>query len=189
MTGMELETRPVTPERWNDLATLAGERGFASGCWCMWWRLSSKDFGHCSGAEQRAALETLVADGREPGLLGYRDGVPVGWVALAPRDEHVRLNRSTKLYAVDDAPVWSVSCFYVHRAHRRAGVMEQLLDAAVEHASARGVECLEAYPIDTTARKHTSAELYTGTLALFERAGFTEVARRGGRPIVRRRLA
>jgi hypothetical protein len=48
---------------------------------------------------------------------------------------------------------------------------------------------VEAYPIDTAGAKRSSAELYTGTLAMFERAGFEEVARRGGRPIVRRAVA
>lgn len=188
MIDIELDTHPVTADRWDDLTALAGERGFQSGCWCMFWRLSSRELGDRSRADKRAALRSLVTDGREPGLLGYRDGQPVGWVALAPRHEHARLNRSTKLYPVDQEPVWSVSCFYVHRAHRRTGVMERLLEAAVGYAAARGVESLEAYPIDTAARKHASAELYTGTLRMYERAGFTEVARRGGRPIVRRTL-
>jgi hypothetical protein len=48
---------------------------------------------------------------------------------------------------------------------------------------------VEAYPIDTAGGKRSSADLYTGTLAMFERAGFEEVARRGGRPIVRRAVS
>jgi hypothetical protein len=48
---------------------------------------------------------------------------------------------------------------------------------------------VEAYPIDTGGARRSSADLYTGTLAMFERAGFEEVARRSGRPIVRRTLA
>ena len=64
-----------------------------------------------------------------------------------------------------------------------------LLEAAVDFARERGAEVVEAYPIDTAGAKRSSAELYTGTLAMFERAGFEEVARRGGRPIVRRAVA
>ena len=41
---MELVIRPAMPDRWADLTELAGERGFSSGCWCMWWRLSSREF-------------------------------------------------------------------------------------------------------------------------------------------------
>jgi GNAT superfamily N-acetyltransferase len=31
---------------------------------------------------------------------------------------------------VDDLPVWSISCFFVHRDYRRQGVMTQLIAAA-----------------------------------------------------------
>lgn len=186
---VELDIQPVTAARWNDLVELAGERGFQSSCWCMWWRLSNREFGACSGRDKRAALHDLVRRGREPGMLAYRAGEPVGWVAVAHRAEFTRLNRSTKLFPVDDTSVWSVPCFYVHRSHRRRGVTEALLDAAITHATARHAELLEGYPIDTGDRRRSGGELYTGSLTIFERAGFTEVARRGGRPIVRKRLA
>jgi ribosomal protein S18 acetylase RimI-like enzyme len=81
--------------------------------------------------------------------------------------------------------VWSITCFYIDRQHRRQGVAGALLQAAVSYARAHGAEAVEAYPIDTSGSAKTSADLYTGTSAMFERAGFTEVARRGGRPIVR----
>jgi GNAT superfamily N-acetyltransferase len=184
-----LEVHPVTPERWGDLADLAGERGFTSGCWCMWWRVTSKEFDERHGAGLRRDLQRLVDAGRAPGLLAYVDGVPAGWVAVAPRDEYPRLDRSPKLRRLDDRPVWSITCFTIDRRHRRRGVAAVLLDAAVDFAQERGAEVVEAYPIDTAGATRSSAELYTGTLAMFERAGFEEVARRGGRPIVRRAVA
>jgi GNAT superfamily N-acetyltransferase len=184
-----LDVRPVTPERWGDLAELAGERGFTSGCWCMWWRVTSKEFDERHGTGLRGDLHRLVDEGPEPGLLAYVDGVPAGWVAVAPRDEYPRLDRSPKLRRLDDRPVWSITCFTIDRRHRRRGVAAVLLDAAVDFAQERGAEVVEAYPIDTAGAKRSSAELYTGTLAMFERAGFEEVARRGGRPIVRRAVA
>lgn len=181
-----LDVRPVTPEHWDDLAELAGERGFTSGCWCMWWRVTSKEFDERHGAGLRRDLHRLVDAGPEPGLLAYVDGVPAGWVAVAPRDEYPRLDRSPKLRRLDDRPVWSITCFTIDRRHRRRGMAAVLLDAAVDFARERGAEVVEGYPIDTAGGKRSSAELYTGTLAMFERAGFEEVARRGGRPIVRR---
>jgi GNAT superfamily N-acetyltransferase len=176
----------AAPERWADVERLAGERGFTSGCWCMWWRVSSQEFSERHGDGLRSELEALVRRGDEPGLVAYVDDEPVGWVALAPRSAYPRLNRSRNLKPVDDRPVWSITCFYIDRHHRRKGVARALLDAAVSHAADHGAEAVEAYPIDTSsgARK-ASADLYTGTLAMFERAGFTEVARRSGRPIVR----
>jgi GNAT superfamily N-acetyltransferase len=132
----------------------------------------------------------LVASGSEPGLLAYLDGRPVGWVAVAPRDDYVRMTRSPKLKPVDDVPVWIVSCFFIDRRHRGVGVARALLDAAVAFARDRGARAIEGVPIDTrtASGRPTSASLYTGTLAMFESAGFREIERRGGRPIVRRRL-
>jgi GNAT superfamily N-acetyltransferase len=155
----------------------------------MWWRVSSKEFDERHGAGLRGDLQELVARGPEPGLLAYVDGAPAGWVAVAPREEYPRLDRSPKLRRLDDRPVWSITCFTIDRRHRRRGVAAALLDAAVDFARRRGAEVVEAYPIDTAGGKRSSADLYTGTLAMFERAGFEEVARRGGRPIVRRTLA
>ena len=186
---LTVEVHPVTPDRWDDLAALAGERGFTSGCWCMWWRVTSKEFEERHGTGLRQDLNDLVATGPEPGLLAYVDGEPAGWVALAPREEYPRLDRSPKLRRLDDQPVWSITCFTIGRRHRRQGVAAALLDAAVDFARERGAEVVEAYPIDTGGAKRSSADLYTGTLAMFERAGFEEVARRSGRPIVRRKLA
>lgn len=184
VAGIRLEA--ATPDRWKDVERLAGERGFTSGCWCMWWRVTSQEFSERHGDGLREDLKTLVAQGDEPGLVAYSGDVPIGWVALAPRDAYPRLNRSPKLKPVDDQPVWSISCFYIDRHYRRQGVAGKLLQAAVDYARAHGAQAVEAYPIDTSTRtSRAGAELYTGTLPMFEQAGFREVARRGGRPIVR----
>lgn len=182
----EIRVEAATPDRWEDVERLAGERGFTSGCWCMWWRVTSQEFSERHGRSLRDGLMTLVRQGDEPGLVAYAGDDPVGWVALAPRDAYPRLNRSPKLKPVDDQPVWSISCFYIDRRHRRRGVAGKLLRAAVDYARAHGALAVEAYPIDTSTRTSAaSAELYTGTLPMFEQAGFREVARRRGRPIVR----
>ncbi|HEX6423695.1 MAG TPA: GNAT family N-acetyltransferase [Acidimicrobiales bacterium] len=182
----DLVIRPATAERWGDVCALAGERGFTSGCWCMWWRMSADEWRSAPALARRDALSDLVASGSAPGLLAYRAGEPVGWAAVAPRDAYPRLNRSQKLKPVDDTPVWSITCFTVDRRHRRQRVAEALLDATVDHAAARGATVVEGYPIDTAGGRRPGADLFTGTLVMFRRAGFEEVARRGGRPIVRK---
>lgn len=189
---MSLDVRPVTPDRWDDLVELFGlDRGAYSGCWCMWWRQTAKEYDRDHGAPNRGSMRALVGEGREPGLLAYLDGEPVGWVSVAPRDEFGRLDRSRALGRVDDEEVWSIVCFYIHRRHRRSGVGKALLEAAVRRAAERGARWLEGYPVDLDASNATkaSAELFTGTLAMFEKAGFEEVARRNPtRPVVRRRV-
>ena len=62
------------------------------------------------------------------------------------------------------------------------------MTAAVAAARSRGATALEGYPVDTdTGRMPAAAELFTGTVRLFARAGF-EVARRPptGRRVVMR---
>ncbi|MGH8935165.1 MAG: GNAT family N-acetyltransferase [Acidimicrobiia bacterium] len=183
------EIHPVTAERWDDLVGLFGESGAYSGCWCMWFRETSREFSERGNAGNRRALQDLVHQGRVPGLLAYREGRPVGWCSVATRGEFGRLNRSPTLKPVDDRPVWSVVCLFVDRAHRRLGVAEELLRAAVDYAARRGARLVEGYPVDPSGRKFRSAHLYTGTVDLFRAAGFTEVARRSeARPIMRYRL-
>lgn len=184
-TRQGLVVHPVTPGRWKDLEELFGPNGAYSNCWCMWWRMASKDFDRAPGSAKRADLKHLVDRRRTPGLLAYLEGRPVGWVSVAPREQFGRLERSPTLKRVDDRPVWSIVCFFIHRGHRKGGVATALLRAAVDHASRSGATVVEAYPIGND-RTRPSAELYTGIVPMFEAAGFREVARRGARSIMRR---
>ncbi|GAA4704735.1 GNAT family N-acetyltransferase [Phytohabitans rumicis] len=189
MTGIEVHA--VDKDRWDDLVDLFGPSGAYSGCWCMWFRIPSGEFSRNGNAGNRAALESLVADGEPIGLLGYADGQPVGWCTVAPRPAYPRILRSPALKpeVPADAGVWSVPCFFTRRGQRGGGVAAAMLEAAVAHARAQGASALEGYPVDTgQGRVPPPAELYTGTVALFERAGFTEHRRppTGRRVIMRR---
>ena len=186
MTGLQVHA--ATPERWPDVVALAGQNGFYSGCWCTWWQTASKEWDGLGTRRRRERLRRSVAAGDVPGLLAYRDGEPVGWVRVGPREGHPRMQRSPKLKPVDDAPAWVVSCFVVRRDARRQGVAAALLDAAVRHARDHGADLVEGVPVDVRSPSARSADLFTGTIGMFESAGFTEVARRGGRPVVRREV-
>jgi GNAT superfamily N-acetyltransferase len=180
-----IEVHPATPDRWDDVVAVAGEAGFSGGCWCMWWRWTNADANASRPGDARAALEQLVADGREPGLIAYRDRAPVGWVAVAPRDEYRRIARTKALQPVDHRPAWAVPCVFVARGHRGTGVADALVAAAARYATDHGADLVEGYPVDPSTSKRSGARLGTGRLPAFERAGFVEVARRGDRPIVR----
>jgi GNAT superfamily N-acetyltransferase len=183
----DVEIRPVTKDRWEDVDRLAGANGFYSGCWCTWWQTASKEWDDLGSKKRRARLRRSVLDGDEPGLLAYLDDEPVGWVRVGPREDHPRMQRSPKLKPVDDTPVWVVSCFVVRRDARRQGVGAALLEAAVLHARQHGAAAVEGVPVDVATRRSVgAADLFTGSLGMFESAGFVEIERRGGRPIVRR---
>ena len=188
-----LRIRPVSAERWQDLATLFGPNGAYSGCWCMFLRIPSKVFDeNCAGggAANREALEALVKSGAEPGLIAYRAGEPVGWVAVAPREDYGRVLRSPIHKPIDDAgPVFSISCFFVAKSARGEGVANALLEAAVTFARESGAKLIEAYPNDVGDERCPAAEMWRGSVTQFERAGFEVAARRKpARPILRRWL-
>ncbi|WP_067965138.1 GNAT family N-acetyltransferase [Nocardiopsis trehalosi] len=197
MTDVAIE--PATPERWADLERLFGRTGAYGHCWCVFFRRRAKDYVasvSCPpperGAANRAELRRLTLDGAVPGLLAYEGAEPCGWVSVAPRGDYVRLARSRSLRPVDpDEPgVWSVVCFWMPPRRRRKGLGGRLLDAAVDHARANGARVLEAYPVDTAGGRAPSAEVYTGTVRMFRKAGFTcDPHPVSGRPIARLVLA
>jgi GNAT superfamily N-acetyltransferase len=189
-----LDVRPLTPDRFQDLASLFGQGGDPKWCWCMYFRVRGLDWSNSSADGNRDGIRRLTQNGPPPGLVGYRDGRPVGWVSLGRRESYDRLEHSKLLARVDDTPVWSIVCFVVARTARRTGVASALLDAAIDYARAQGALALEAYPVDTAAGRIPSASAYHGTLRMFERAGFRVVASRQFnrttpvRPIVRLEL-
>lgn len=181
-----LSIRPLTPKLWPQVEDLFGPKGACSGCWCMWWRLARKEFVKGQGAANKAAFRRIVKTGPPPGLLAFDGDKAVGWCQLMPRRDLPVLGRSPLLAAVDDTPVWSVSCFYVRKEYRRQGVTAALIAAAVTEAKRQGAPALEAYPWDTAQKKGVST-VYTGVASTFERAGFRVVARRAPhRPVMRK---
>ena len=184
----KLEIYPATADRWPDIVRLFGERGACAGCWCMWARRPAAEFKRGTGVGNRRALQRLVRNGAQPGLLAYAEGDPVGWVALAPRTEYPRLDNSRVLAPVDDLPVWSVTCFFIRRDWRGRGLATWMLNGAATFAASNGARIIEGYPNDPEKRA-ADAFVWTGIASTFESAGFTEVARRSAsRPIMRKAL-
>lgn len=186
----QLEVRPLSKETWPDLVELWSRPGasMGRGCWCMYYRKRGAGVSKDQADNNRRGLRALVNKGNVPGLVGYLEGRPVGWVSLSPREEYERLERSPVMKPVDDKPVWSIVCFFVDSKTRGRGVAPALLDAAVEHARANGATLLEAYPVDKEGRS-VADFMWFGPRSIFDRAGFKEVARRKPtRPIMRKRL-
>jgi GNAT superfamily N-acetyltransferase len=172
-----VEILPLTRDRWDDVAALFGEGGDPRTCWCMFWRLRSKDWSFANAAETREGLHRLVDEGRDPapGLLAYRAGRAVGWVSVAPRDDYERLTNSRVRPRLDDVAVWSIVCFVVSKSERGSGMTSALLDAATAYAIDHGAPGLEAYPVDPGDGRVPAALGYTGILSTFESAGFRVV--------------
>ena len=179
---------PATRERWRDLVALFGSRGACGGCWCMAWRLPPKEWKAGKGDRNRRALESQVGSGRPVGVLAYQGDEPVGWCSVSPRAAFDYLARSRVLKPLDQREVWSVSCLFVAKTHRGRGVAVALLRGAASYARASGAAVIEGYPVVPRGRL-PDAFAWTGTLAAFERAGFSLAGRHSpARPIMRMEL-
>ena len=189
---VQVEVHEATADRWADVVAVFEGPGDPGRCWCQWFfRGAHADREHATA--NREALCAQVTNGPPPGVLGYLDGVPSGWAAVAPRPGYTRLTNGRLLResdGLDDPAVWSVTCFVVRRPARGHGLATALLAGAVDLARRGGAGEVEGYPVDLGVQGRTSsAELYHGPLSVFLRAGFTEVARpQPARPVVRLRL-
>jgi GNAT superfamily N-acetyltransferase len=151
----------------------------------MYWRIGA-GYSRRPREKNRAAFRRIVKEGPPPGLLAFDGDVPVGWCQLTPRNALPWLDRTPRLGRVDDAPVWSLSCFYVRRGYRRQGITAALITAALKEAKRAKAPALEAYPVDAD---ETPSASFTGFVSTFARAGFKVVARRTTpRPIMRHDL-
>jgi GNAT superfamily N-acetyltransferase len=182
---MQLTVRWLTPDLWPAIEDLFGENGACYGCWCMYWRIGSA-YRKRPREKNKAAFREVVKRGPPPGLLAFDGDVAVGWCQLTPRDALPWLDRTWRLERVDDVPVWSLSCFYVRKGHRKLGVTSALIAAALKAARAANAPGLEAYPLDADKTPSASG---TGYVSTFTRAGFKTVACRvPPRPIMRHDL-
>ena len=149
------------------------------GCWCMSYRDTSVP-------DRRAYMKAECEREPGPGVLAYVDGSPAGWCSIAPRSTYRRLMNSRTIPFVDDEDAWSAVCFVVKPAYRGQGLMNTLLEGAVQHAQDQGARFVEGYPIEATDdRRVDIISGYVGTTTLFERAGFERAmkttAHSGGR--------
>ncbi len=155
----------------------------------MGWRLSRQQYLRQKGDANKEAMHRLVRNGDIPGLLAYSEGEPVGWCAVAPREEYPALQRSPSRKPIDELPVWSITCLYAARSHRRQHLATKLIEAAVAYVGSRGGRIVEGYPVVPKPGVASTSYAYTGFVSAFERAGFTECARRRAtRPIMRYRI-
>jgi ribosomal protein S18 acetylase RimI-like enzyme len=174
---------PLTGETWEALAALFREGGDPRWCWCQHWRLRSKDMAAAKVPQLRERLHAQATSSQPPGLVAFDGGRAVGWVSLGPRTDFERIVRSRVIPTIDERPVWSIVCFAVSSTARGQGVARALLDGAISYARKRGAETLEAYPVRIGKAKEIHPDsAFTGTLPMFERAGFKVVADRASDP-------
>ncbi|MER8527159.1 MULTISPECIES: GNAT family N-acetyltransferase [unclassified Mesorhizobium] len=174
----EVRFTEVTQSTRADFENLFEQSGGPKYCWCMAWRnLDRRE--HVENDEKKRAMMTLIDAGTPVGIVAQIDGRTVGWCSIAPRETYRRLSRQQ-----DDSEmgIWSIVCFYVPKALRGGGLASALLNAAIDHAFAKGARTIEAYPVDQASPSYS----FMGFRDMFAARGFREIGMTGSRRHVMR---
>jgi hypothetical protein len=114
--SMAIEVRPANV--FDDVATMVGpKRPDANVCWCLSYRIPSKENVSLRGPARREKVAALMEQG-PIGVLAYDGDEVVGWAAAARRAD-TTFARNRRIPQVDDLDVWSVWCIRVRPGHRR----------------------------------------------------------------------
>jgi len=172
---MALEVTPA--HNFDDMATMfAPKKPESSVCWCLSWRLSSRENRELTGTARADKVRELCSRDLAPGVIAHLDGEVAGWAGIAPRSELHPFANSRKIPHIDDLPVWSLWCIRVRPGYRKQGVTAALIEGAVEYARASGAPAVESYPTDNGDRRVDLTMAFVGTRRMFEKAGFTQAA-------------
>jgi GNAT superfamily N-acetyltransferase len=121
----------------------------------------------------RAVKQRLVSEDRAHAALVFDADRAVGWCQYGTPEELPRIYHRKEYEAgLVDVPDYRITCFFVDRDYRRAGVSAVALDGALQLIAAAGGGLVEAFPQDTQGEKVSASFLYNGTRSLFEQAGF-----------------
>jgi GNAT superfamily N-acetyltransferase len=183
----EMTFEPLTKANWSKFVHLFGDKGACGNCWCMYYRREKADYLEGKSDDgNKNAMFALVMENKPAGILGFYHGEPVAWCAFAPREDFIKLERSRVHKRIDDRPVWSIPCFFVHRKFRRHGISVVLLKGVIAYAIQQGIKIIEAYPTIPTTESLPDSFVWIGLYKSFERAGFEIVDRTSkNRPMVR----
>lgn len=170
---LKLTFKPVTAETVGDFEALFGARGGPNWCWCMAWRATSAELKNAKSPARKRQIVDRIHAGVPVGLVAYDAGTPVAWVSVAPKET---FQRGLGGAEVSDK-VWSLTCMFIARDHRKQGLSAQLIEGAARYARRNKARILEAYPVDPDSPSYR----HMGFVPAFERAGFVEDGREGTR--------
>ena len=166
--------KPLDASTWDAFAALVERHnGVWGGCWCMGFHAKGPGWG-VSAALNRAEKQQRVADGQAHAALVFDGADCVGWCQFGRTAELPRI-KSLKAYqaALTALPDWRITCFFVARRKRGKGVAAAALDGALAEIARLGGGVVESYPDVIEEAKLARGFGHNGSIAMFERRGFT----------------
>jgi hypothetical protein len=187
----EYTVKPLGADTWDPFARLAERHnGVWGGCWCTWFHGSCAERGgkERTAESNRALKERLVIEGKAHAALVFDGDVAVAWCEYGTPEELPNIYHRKQYEAeLDKLPDYRLTCFFVDRKYRRAGMAALALDGALHLIAQDGGGVVEAYPHDTGGQKVSASFLYNGTRSLFEQAGFSYDRSKGTKNCVMRK--
>jgi GNAT superfamily N-acetyltransferase len=185
---LPLTTEILTPDGFQTVERLFGEKGACGGCWCMWPRVpkGGKEWQQAQGAKNKERFQHLVQAGDVHAVFAFAGDEPVGWCSFGPRKTFPRLETVKALKREWSPGTWSIVCFYIPSKWRGRGVASRLLRVATETAFSLGAQEIEGYPVVSKTLGSTlpAAFAWTGVEPLFKKSGYKKLHRPGtSRPI------
>lgn len=187
---MRFRVKANTPDTMDDFLTFFEQRAFRdnpqwAGCYCLYSYHNDEEWEASNPSENKTEALVRLAEGRMPGYLGYLDGEVIAWMAVGKRKNFNRY--ATYLADSEDTEksIFSITCFIIDPDFRNQGIATALLERVSADLATKGVDILEAYPMDKEA---SNAHHHRGPLSLYKHAGFKVVEQVGIFARVRKQL-
>jgi GNAT superfamily N-acetyltransferase len=162
--------KALDPSTWDDFAAMVERNsGLFSGCWCTWFHPQVR----VGDEPNRAYKERMVREGVAHAALVFEGGDAVAWAEYGTPDELPNIHhRKQYTEGVVTPPDYRITCIYVDKRHRRAGLAAVALRGALDLIAGAGGGTVEGYPQDTPGKKVNPSFLYNATRHTYEEAGF-----------------
>ena len=166
-----LTVRPLDATTWAAYAALMERHnGVFGGCWCTYFHTMAAEKTYDADSN-RELKERLVRTGGAHAALVFDGDEAVAWCQYGPPSELPNIyHRKEYDETSEREPDYRITCLFVDKRYRRSGVSAVAVQGVLDLVAAAGGGLVEAYPHDNGGKK--VSVLYTGTRALFERAGF-----------------
>ena len=173
--GYRIES--LTMQTWDAFADLAERHnGVSGGCWSRYFHLYPDPHGGRRALGQWADFKRrLVEAGRAHAAWFSTVTSRSPGPSSGPVPELANIHHRKEWGAgVGQMPDYRITCLFVDRAYRRAGMAAVAVRGALALIAAAGGGLVEAYPHDLPEGKKTSASfLYNATRTMYERLGFS----------------
>lgn len=195
MEENEIVIRKLVPQLCEDWLQFFDHAGFQDHedwafCYCLEGHLDRKTQEEWTDAKERRkrAIE-LIQAGVMQGYLAYLQDKVIGWCNVNDRENYPYLTETFREIGyrtkeAEDMHVKAVFCFLVAPQYRKRGVAQLLLEQACRDAAQDGYACMEAYPFADGKFEFQ----YHGTIQMYEKNGFEEIANLQYVKVMRKRL-